>query len=137
MSKIWKSQFLHDPSFKHTKGDQTVALSTLQQKGLVKSMAFLPDGTRIVSGSYDQSVQVWDALTGVELTGLNGPTSMVNSMVFLPDRTCIVSGSGDQSVWVWDALTGVKLTSLNAHTSWVNSVVFLPDRTRIVSGSSD
>jgi len=33
MSKMWKSQFLHGPSFKHTKGDQTVALSTLQQQG--------------------------------------------------------------------------------------------------------
>jgi len=137
MSKIWKSQFSGGPSFKHTKGDHTVALSTLQQQGSVKSVAFSPDGTRIVSGLGDQSVWVWDALTGVELTSLNGHTDWVNSVAFSPDGTRIVSGSFDQSVRVWDALTGVELTSLNGHTASVNSVAFSPDGTRIVSGSFD
>jgi len=112
----------------------TLALSTLQHQGFVKSMVFSPDGTRIVSGSFDQSVWVWDALTGVELTSLNGHTSFVNSVAFSPDGTHIVSGSGDQSVRVWDALMGEELTSLNGHSSEVNSVVFLPHAIRIVSG---
>jgi len=95
MPKMWKSQFSHRPCFKHTKGDQTVALSTLQQQGSVKSVAFSPDGTRIVSGSFDRSVRVWDALTGVELTSLNGHTSGINSVAFSLDGIRIVSGSFD------------------------------------------
>ena len=78
-----------------------------------------------------------DALTGVELTSLNGHTSGVNSVAFSPDGNHIVSGSFDESVRVWDALMGVELTSLNGHTSFVNSVAFSPDGTRIVSGSGD
>ena len=32
--------------------------------GSVTSVSFSPDGSRIVSGSQDNSVRVWDAVTG-------------------------------------------------------------------------
>ena len=35
--------------------------------GYVTSVAFSPDGIHIISGSWDKSVQVWDASTGAEL----------------------------------------------------------------------
>ena len=31
---------------------------------LVNSVAFSPDGRHLVSGSFDQTIRVWDALTG-------------------------------------------------------------------------
>jgi WD40 repeat protein len=93
----------------------------------VNSVAFSPDGTRIVSGSSDKSVRVWDASTGAELKVLNGHTSAVYSVAFSPDGTRIVSGSSDNSVRVWDASTGAELKVLNGHTESVNSVAFSPD----------
>ena len=33
----------------------------------VQSVAFSPDGSKIVSGSYDKTIRVWDASTGVEI----------------------------------------------------------------------
>ena len=53
-----------------------------------------------MSGSDDKSVQVWDALTGVELRELKGHTRWVNSIAFLSDGMQIMSGSDDKSVWV-------------------------------------
>ena len=94
-------------------------------------------GTRIVSGSYDKSVRVWNAPTGKSLTTLNGHTSNVTSVAFSSDGTRIVSGSEDWSVQVWDALMGKALTALNGHTHNVTSVAFSSDGTRIVSGSED
>jgi WD40 repeat protein len=32
--------------------------------GGVKSVCFSPDGNRIVSGSYDKTVRIWNAVTG-------------------------------------------------------------------------
>jgi len=34
----------------------------------VRSVAFSPDGTRIISGSEDGLVKIWDAKTGVEVS---------------------------------------------------------------------
>ena len=68
--------------------------------------AFSPDGSRIVSGSYDNTVRVWDAMNGDELKSLSGHTSGVNSVTFSPDGSYIVSGSDDNTVLVWDAMSG-------------------------------
>ena len=84
--------------------------------GEVNSVAFSSDGMQIVSGSYDKSVQVWDASTG-----LDGHTDVVHSVTFSSDGTRIVSGSADKSVQVWDASTGIKLKVLKGHTGPVTS----------------
>ena len=68
----------------------------------VRSVAFSPDGTRIVSGSTDKTVKVWDANTGQEMLTLKGHTSGVRSVAFSSDGTRIVSGSYDV-VMIWDA----------------------------------
>ncbi|KIM61397.1 hypothetical protein SCLCIDRAFT_59887, partial [Scleroderma citrinum Foug A] len=107
----------------------------------VTSVAFSPDGTRIVivSGSLDKTVRVWDADRGVQIgSPLHGHTSLVTSVAFSPDGTRIVSGSSDKILRVWDADRGVQIGSpLQGHTSSVTSVAFSPDGTRIVSGSLD
>ena len=64
----------------------------------ILSVAFSTDGTHIVSGSIDQSVQVWDALSGVEVKVFNGHSGGVCSVAFSSDGKHIVSGSIDESV---------------------------------------
>ncbi|KIO05784.1 hypothetical protein M404DRAFT_25077 [Pisolithus tinctorius Marx 270] len=69
----------------------------------VTSVAFSPDGKRIVSGSQDKTVRVWDAERGVQIGGhLEGHTDAVCSVAFSPDGKRIVSGSRDKTVRVWD-----------------------------------
>ena len=103
----------------------------------VYCVAFYGDGSYIISGSYDNSVHMWDAWSGVELKVFNGHTGSVQSVAFSSDGTYIVSGSDDGSVRVWDALSGVELQVLNGHTDHVQSVAFSGDGTHIVSGSWD
>ena len=60
----------------------------------VTSVAFSPDGTRIASGSCDNTVRVWDAATGQPVgQPLTGHTDAVYSVAFSPDGTRIASGS--------------------------------------------
>jgi WD40 repeat protein len=62
----------------------------------VQSVAFSPDSRRIVSGSWDKSIRVWDAETGQTVLGpLKGHTGCVHSVSFCPDGRRIVSGSDD------------------------------------------
>src|SRR6266550_9378058 len=105
----------------------------------VISVAFSQDSKRIVSGSSDKTIRVWDADTGEVVVGpLKGHTDRVISVAFSQDSKHIVSGSSDKTIRVWDAETGeVIVGPLKEHTDGVNSVAFSQDSKHIVSGSSD
>jgi WD40 repeat protein len=103
----------------------------------VTSVSFSPDGRRIVSGSSDKTVKVWDAQTGQETLTFKGDSTYVLSVSFSPDGKRIVSGGYDSTVKVWDAQTGQETFTLKGHSDGVTSVSFSPDGKRIVSGSGD
>jgi WD40 repeat protein len=100
----------------------------------VDSVAFSPDGRRIVTGSND-AAKVWETHNGKELFTLNVGRNVI-SVAFSPDGRRIATGSADATVKVWDADSGKELLALNAASS-VNSVAFSPDGRRIVTGSTD
>ena len=73
----------------------------------MSSVAFSPDGHRIVSGSDDKTVRVWDAATGQPVgPPLTGHTDPVMGVAFSPDGQRIASGSDDNTLRVWDAPPG-------------------------------
>jgi WD40 repeat protein len=105
----------------------------------VWSVAFSPDGSKIVSGSGDTTIRVWDASTGVGMPPrLRGHISRVYSVAFSPNGSRIVSGSGDNTIRVWDATASVEmLPPLRSHDECIVSVVFSPDGSQIISRSED
>jgi WD40 repeat protein len=106
---------------------------------MVNSVAFSPDGQHIVSGSFDGSIRVWDAITGDIAAGpFTRQTGLVMSVAFSPDGQHIVSGSYDGTIRVWNVMTGETAAGPFAgHTHLINSVAFSPDGQHIVSGSRD
>jgi WD40 repeat protein len=97
-------------------------------------VAWSPNGQRIVSGSYDQTMKVWDAASGQEALTLTGHTSGVSTMAFSPNGKRIVSGGFDQALKVWATASGQEVLTLKGYRGWVTSVAFSPDGKRIVSG---
>ncbi|KAF7360002.1 WD40 repeat-like protein [Mycena venus] len=104
----------------------------------VTGVAFSPDGERIVSGSHDNTLRVWNSRTGALVAGPIQHGDKVWSVAFSPDGEQIVSGSADTVVRVWNARTGTLVAGpFRGHNDQVSSVAFSPDGHRIVSGSSD
>jgi WD40 repeat protein len=70
------------------------------------SVAYSPDGKRLASASWDQTVKVWDAQIGQETLTLKGHTGPVWGVAFSPDGKQLASAGDDCTVRVWDAGVG-------------------------------
>ncbi|CAE7196565.1 unnamed protein product [Rhizoctonia solani] len=107
--------------------------------GGIDSVAFSPDGTQVISGSFDRTIRVWDVQRGAMILGpLKGHTSAVRSITFSPDGTQLLSCSIDHTIRHWDIISGRMIGEpYKGHTDWVNSVSFSPRGTYVASGGSD
>ncbi|KXZ47607.1 hypothetical protein GPECTOR_34g766 [Gonium pectorale] len=97
----------------------------------VRSLAYFPDGRRLVSCSRDRTVRIWSAhpqrgrlRDGAGDDGYH--QSYVRSVAFNRDGSLLASGSDDCTVRLWDARTGEPRARLAGHTDSVHSVAFNP-----------
>jgi len=67
----------------------------------VRSVAFSPDGQILASGSWDQTIKVWNLSTSQELNTLKGHTDAVLNVSLSANGQTLVSGSKDQTIKVW------------------------------------
>ncbi|KAF8153266.1 hypothetical protein B0H34DRAFT_800488 [Crassisporium funariophilum] len=135
LSPKWRKQFPRIPVFTHTAGMVVLPLMTILAAELVTAVAVSNNGSQIVSGLFDGTMQVWDASTGTEVRALKGHLSRVKMLAFSSNDSQILSGSHlDETVRVWDVATGseVKVLELVGQT---NSYAFSSDGMLIVSGS--
>ncbi len=111
-------------------------LKVIDLHDAVSSAAFSPDGTRIVSGSTDKTVRLWDAATGKPVgQPMRGHNQWVTTVAFSPDGTRVASASLDGTVRLWDAFTGKQIGEpMQGAFGPVPSLAFSPDGSRIASG---
>ncbi|WP_347339541.1 WD40 repeat domain-containing protein, partial [Planktothrix sp. FACHB-1355] len=93
----------------------------------VNSVAFSPDGQTLASGSFDDTIKIWDIRSGKLKTTLTGHSNWVRSVAFSPDGQTLASGSDDNTIKIWDIHSGKLKTTLTGHSDNVNSVAFSPD----------
>lgn len=102
--------------------------------GPVLCLAYSPDGKRLVTGSVDQTVKVWDMESGKSVYTFNGHFGAVNTVAFATNIP--ISGSSDgNTVKFWDIKNGTELESL-VDTA-VNNVAISQDSSKLAISYKD
>jgi WD40 repeat protein len=96
------------------------------------SVAFSPDGSRLVTGSRDHDAIVFDVATGTLLYVLRIHSGPVTDAQFSPDSRWIVT-AGPKSVGLWSAATGKREALLNGPKPLIEAVAFTADGRAIVT----
>ena len=98
----------------------------------VSSVAFSPDGTRLVTAGRDHDAILWDVSTGKALRALRGHFGSVSDARFSPDGRWIVT-AGPRSVGVWRASDGRLIRLLVGPEGPFTAAAFLSDSRTIVA----
>jgi WD40 repeat protein len=80
--------------------------------GVIKSLAFSPDGSRFASGSSDRILRIWNTASRTAEHSLKGHTGNIEEIRFSPDGATITSVSEKETI-TWDANNGKLLSRTN------------------------
>lgn len=105
-------------------------------RGTVRSMAFSPNGNRLLSGADDKTVRLWDLKTGEEAQRLK-IGSPVKRVAYDPTGQYILAVSVDNTIQLWDLDEGKRVRTLYGHWSPVRWAGFTGDGQFILSSSED
>jgi WD40 repeat protein len=102
----------------------------------VLAVAFAADGGRVLSGSADRTIRVWDAKTGKELSkAVVETTHQITTVAFSPDGRRALVANGARVVKLWDVEAGKELRQFENGRGIVWSVAFSPDGKQALTGA--
>lgn len=124
--------------------------------GAIASANYSPDGTRLVTGSWDNSARIWDANKGRVIAKLEGGhTAAINTCVFSPDAAgrFVLTSSDDGTAKLWEVTTELRSATPNGkavpvpvgrvvrtfagHSARVGFAAFSPDGHWVLTASDD
>jgi len=99
--------------------------------------AFSADGKTLATGSYDNTVKVWDVAEHRERLTLKGHTGGVKAVLLSPDGKTVFSAGEDRTVRVWDATTGKETHTFGPNRFGVEGLSLSPDGKALAAGCGD
>ncbi|MCA9791620.1 MAG: serine/threonine protein kinase [Candidatus Eremiobacteraeota bacterium] len=102
----------------------------------VQCLCFTTDGTRLVPGFTDGTINVYEP-PGRIVNTLTGHQSPVNDVKCSPGGRLMASVSNDKTARLWDLKSGRAVRVFAGHTRVVQACAFSPDGRVLATGASD
>lgn len=103
----------------------------------VNSLAATPDGQRIVTGSQDKSVRIWDANSGKQLWSFQGHLGQVTAVALRPDGKQAASGGEDGTIRLWPLTVADEHRAMSEATAPLWTVAYSPDGSQFATAGAD
>ncbi len=117
--------------------DNTIVTTLRGHSRKIHSVAFSPDGQRLVSGSDDWTFRLWDVEAGTHIATLehivDRNRSAVIEVAFSPDGELLATAGMD--VKLWEVSTQNEITTLQ-HNEWVVALAFSPNGELLATGDN-
>lgn len=102
------------------------------------SVAFSPDGARLITGTKDGQLTLWDAETGRETNRVQRATGgEFLSAAFTPNGRWVVSAGEDCAVRVLDAATLETMHTFRRHRGPIRCMAISSGGSVLATGSTD
>ena len=97
-------------------------------------LTFLADGACLASGNKSGEIFLWDVVTGIRVSSLEGHVKQITSLSASPRAPLLASAARDKTVRMWNT---TSRECLHTHNVVASSLAFFPDGERLAIGCRD
>jgi WD40 repeat protein len=102
----------------------------------IRSVAFFPDGERLVTGGDDGIARIWEISSGQEVASVEHGGGEVIGVAFSPNGELVATAGSDGTARIWEISSGEEVARVE-HAGGVTAVAFSRDGARLATASED